>query len=210
VASAFEAAGGRALSRRKRSALVGAADGSCSSASSARRWGWRSRSPAGAAVQVPLAVGGVLVAAAVFGVLAYTIVRNGVWDVIGLFVGGIAGAFLSAQALGAERMLVAVLPGMVAGTLLPFPLRKYGPRFRVPRVANATHGRRRAGGEDVTAEPPPDGPASIQKGWSEPPVSSRRLANKSTARRTKQRRPTGPSCTTPTWSSSRPPARPCF
>ena len=167
VASAFEAAGGRALSPRKRGALVGAADGFLFLGVFGTVLGltFAFTGGPGAAVLAPLAVGEVLVAAAavVFGVLAYAIVRSGVWAVTGLFVGGIAGAFLSAQALGAEGMLVGVLPGMIVGTVLSFLLRKYEPQFRAPRVARLAHDEWRGGGDEITNEPRDGGPDSIQK-----------------------------------------------
>jgi hypothetical protein len=167
VVSAFENAGGRSLPRLTRGVLVGATDGFLflGVVGTALGLTFAYTGDPDAAVLVPLAVGGVLVAVAavVFGVLAYAVVRNGDWAVIGLFLGGVAGAFTAALLLGAERLLWGVVPGLIAGTWASFLLRKYEPRFRAPRAAKATHERWRTGGEDVTAEPPPDGPDSIQK-----------------------------------------------
>jgi len=165
VAAAFEEAGSE-LSRRQRGALVGATDGFLFLGFVGTALGLTFAYTGGpdAALLVPLAVGGVLlaVAAVVFGVLAYAVVRNGVWAVIGLFLGGIAGAFTAALLLGADRLLWGVVPGLIAGTAASFLLPKYEPRFRAPGVASDAHDRWRAGG-DVTAEPLPDGPDSIQK-----------------------------------------------
>jgi hypothetical protein len=166
LAAAFEEAGDE-LSPRARGALVGAADGFLflGILGTALGLALAFTGTADAALLVTLAVGGVLVAVAavVFGVLAYAVVRNGVWAVVGLFLGGITGAFTAAALLGADRLLWGVVPGLIAGTAASFLLRKYEPRFRAARVARATHERWRAGGEDVTAEPP-GGPDSVQKG----------------------------------------------
>jgi hypothetical protein len=150
---AFEAAGGREYSPRQRGALVGATDGFLFLGVLGTLLGvvFTYVAAPDAGVVIYLAIGGFLIAlaAAFFGMLAYALVRNGVVAVIGLFVGGIGGAFTAAVLFGADHLMLGVVPGIVLGTAASFLLRKYEPQYRAPRVAKAAHERWQTG-DDIT------------------------------------------------------------
>jgi hypothetical protein len=159
VAAAFENAGGREMSARTRGTLVGATDGFLflgplgTAAGVVFAYVGRPED----AVLIALAVGGVLLAAgaAGFGVLAYAMVRNGVWAVIGMFVGGLGGAFVVAAVWGVAYVFLGLVPGMLAGTLASFALRKYEPRFRGVRVARPAFEKWRTDGPDLIQKAQP-------------------------------------------------------
>jgi hypothetical protein len=164
---AFEAAGGQEYSPHKRGMIVGAADGFVFLGVVGTILGTVFAYVGRPDDEVLLygAVGGVLLAAAAmfFGILAYAIVRNGVWAVIGLFIGGIGGAFAATLLLGVNHLLVGVVPGLVVGMMAGFLLRRYEPRLREPRVTKTVYEKWRAGDEGGADEPRDNGPDGIQK-----------------------------------------------
>jgi hypothetical protein len=128
VATAFDNAGEQELSRTTRGAIVGATDGFLFLGVVGIMVGvfFASVGQANEALFIPLVITSSILAlaAAFFGMLAYAMVRNGVWAVIGLFFGALTGAILSALALGVDRFLLGVVPGMAVGTLASFLLRR--------------------------------------------------------------------------------------
>jgi hypothetical protein len=71
--------------------------------------------------------------AAFFGVLAYAM-NGGVRTIGTILAGGLLGAYLAGFLLGADRLLLGVVPGLFVGLLLSFAARRYAPTFRPPRV----------------------------------------------------------------------------
>jgi hypothetical protein len=102
--------------------------------------------------------------AALFGVLAYGMTRNGGGSVLSVFAGGLLGSALAGVLLGADRCLVGTIPGLLAGLLLSFVTRRYAPTFRPPRVGKGAPRRRSDASTDIT-EPlhPPSKDDSFQK-----------------------------------------------
>lgn len=72
--------------------------------------------------------------AAFFGVLAYAM-SGGVRTFGSILAGGLLGAYLAGFLLGADRLLLGVVPGLFVGLLLSFAVRRYAPTFRPPSVA---------------------------------------------------------------------------
>ncbi len=166
VMETFEAAGGQEYSPRKRGAIVGATDGFIFLGILGTLLGvvFTYVGAPDSGVVVYLAISGFLIALAAvfFGLLACALVRNGVVAVIGLFVGGMGGAFVAAALFGADHLMLGIVPGIVLGTAASFLLRKYEPQYREPRVAKAVHETWRTG-DDIMAEPNGPDSDSIQK-----------------------------------------------
>lgn len=144
VAAAFADAGDQEMSPTTRGALIGATDGSLFLGVVGIMVGilFAFAGSANEALFIPLAIGGfmLVLAAAFFGVLAYAVVRNGVWAVVGLFFGGLTGALGAALVFGVDHFLLGVVPGLAVGALASFLWRRYqssdhdvGPSGKVAR-----------------------------------------------------------------------------
>jgi hypothetical protein len=168
VLEAFESAGGREYSPRKRGTIVGATDGFLFLGVVGTLLGvvFTYVGVPDTGVFLSLAIGSffVALAAVFFGMLAYALVRNGVVAVIGLFVGGMSGAFMAAMLFGADYLMLGVIPGIVLGTAASFLLRKYEPQYHEPRGAKAVHEKWRTDCDDLTTEANESGSDAIQKG----------------------------------------------
>jgi hypothetical protein len=122
AAAALARAAGRELPPGRRAALVGAVDGLlflgalgiafALLAAAHGRAGWAVfRAPAWAAL---LLAGG----AALFGLLAFGLVRAGVFALAGVFAGGLLGAAAGALVARGDGLVLGSLAGVAAGTLL--------------------------------------------------------------------------------------------
>lgn len=164
---AFESAGGQEYSPRQRGTLVGVTDGFVFLGVIGTVVGTVFAYVGRPDDEVLLygAVGGVLLALAAmfFGILAYAIVRNGVWAVIGLFIGGIGGAFAATLLFGVNHLLAGVVPGLVVGMLAGLLWRRFEPRFHEPRVAKSVYKQWRSASDGPTAESGDNGPDGIQQ-----------------------------------------------
>jgi hypothetical protein len=90
-----------------------------------------------------------------FGGLAYALTNRDTWTFASVLGGGLLGAFLAALTLGADRLILGVVPGLFAGLLLSFTLRRYAPTFRSPQVGKVTPRLRADSETDVTQPPHP-------------------------------------------------------
>jgi hypothetical protein len=167
VAEAFESAGGREYSPGKRGTIIGATDGFLFLGVIGTLLGvvFTYVAPLDNGIMIELGIGGFLLTltALLFGMLAYALVRSGVVAVVGLSIGGMAGAFTAALVLGVDHLMLGVIPGMVLGTAASFLLPKYEPQYREPNVAKTVHEKWRTDDEDITTEPNGQGTDSIQK-----------------------------------------------
>ena len=155
VAQAFENAGEQPLSHRMRGTLVGATDGFLFLGVVGTLVGllFIYVIDGSGEMLVAVALGGLLLAlqALCFGLLAFAMIRSGAWAVVGLCLGGVGGAFVAALVIGADHLLVGVVPGMVAGTALSFLWRKPKPRHAESRLAKVHEGWR-SGTEGIPGE----------------------------------------------------------
>jgi hypothetical protein len=159
-------AAGRELPRKAHGAIVGAIDGMIFLGAVGSLAGafLAHRGPDEGPFLVPAAAGlaFLVTLAALFGTLAYAVVRAGVYGVVGLFAGGIGGALLGAAAAGVIGTsaagyfgwLIGAVLGVFAGTLLGTLARHYSPHFTEPRARPLTARQRRHGSTDVTDEGP--------------------------------------------------------
>lgn len=154
VADAFARAEERELSPVRQAAISGAADGilflGLLGVVVGALLGMSGR-PAGelllsAGVGSAVLVGG----AAFFGVLAYSMARNGVWAVLYVFAGGLLGSFVAGILLGADNCLLGTIPGLLAGQTLSLVGGRYAPTFRSPHVGKAVPRRRSNTKTDIT------------------------------------------------------------
>jgi hypothetical protein len=153
VADAFTRAAGQELSRGLRGAIVGAADGVLFLGIVGTLVGFfLARGHIEEQNLWPIAwVALFLLGLAVFfGMLAYTLVRNGSWAILCVSVGGVVGTGCVLTTLGPSFFLLGLLPGLLAGMVLSFVGRRYAPEFRSPRVGHPTPRRGRDSGSDVT------------------------------------------------------------
>jgi hypothetical protein len=100
---------------------------------------------------VPAVLGSSLLVcgAAFFGVLAYAMTRGG-WTFGSVLAGGLLGSFVAAVLLGADRLILGVAPGLLAGLVLSFVTRRYAPAFHPPRIGEAAPRRRSDTSTDIT------------------------------------------------------------
>lgn len=105
---------------------------------------------------LPFAVGSVLLVggAAFFGVLAYSLARNGFWAVLCIFAGGLLGTFLAGIQLGADHCLLGTVPGLFLGMLVSFLRGRYAPTFRSPHVGKSVPRPRSDSETDITGPSP--------------------------------------------------------
>ncbi|HEY7154114.1 MAG TPA: hypothetical protein VH575_09180 [Gemmataceae bacterium] len=157
VADAFARAGERELSLVRWAAIVGAADGFlflgvvgivtgilvATIGRADPRW------LGAAALGSTLLVGG----AAFFGMLAYSIVRCGVWAVLYASAGGLLGAILASFAMGVDNCLFGAIPGLFAGLMLSLVGGRYAPIFRSPHVGKMVPRLRSDAETDITDSP---------------------------------------------------------
>jgi hypothetical protein len=159
VAAAFANAGDQDMSPTTRGAIIGATDGSLFLGVVGIIVGilFALAGTANEALFIPLAIGGfiLMLAAAFFGVLAYAVVRNGIWAVVGLFFGGLAGALGAALAFGVDHFLLGVVPGLAAGTLATFLWGRYQPSGPDERVAKPLFEKWRQSNEGIQTDPLP-------------------------------------------------------
>jgi hypothetical protein len=169
VADSFARAAGREPSRLRRGAIVGAADGVLFlGALGILAGGLGAAGPSGGSVRwlasvmltgLLLVIGGVF-----FGLLAYALVRNGTWAVVAMFAGGVLGAVGSIGLLGPDYFLLGVLPGLFAGLLFSFRVRRWAPTFRPPWLGARAPRSRPDADTDITGPPRrSEGPDSIRK-----------------------------------------------
>jgi hypothetical protein len=157
VADAFARAGERELSLVQRAAIVGVADGFLflgvvgivAGALVATVGHADPRWLGAAALSSTLLVGG----AAFFGMLAYGIVRRGVWAVLYASAGGLLGAILASFSMGVDNCLFGAIPGLFAGLMLSLAGGRYAPNFRSPHVGKVVPRVRSKAETDITDSP---------------------------------------------------------
>ncbi len=156
LAQAFQMPGEQEMSPRMRGALVGAVDGFVFLGVVGTLLGavFAYAGRPDNQTLFYLGAGGVLLALAAvcFGLLAYAVVHNGVWAVIGLCLGGMGGGFTAALLISADHLPIGVVPGMILGTAASFLVRRYAPRFRDPHVAKRVHDHWRHAGEETQTD----------------------------------------------------------
>jgi hypothetical protein len=139
VARAFARASGGELSRGAQGALVGAVDGivflgligTAVGAFLASRGGRADGALVAAAAGAVVALAG---SAALFGLLAYGMIRVGVWSVAAVFVAGTLGAAGGAYLAGLPGLLLGAVGGLFLGTTFGLLTQRYAPRFIRPRI----------------------------------------------------------------------------
>jgi hypothetical protein len=129
----------RELSPGMRGAIVGAIDGALflgllgvlvGSWVALRVPGASFQSAVGVALIVTALVGG----AAGFGLLAYTLVRAGVWGLAWVFGLSMAGAVSGFAVARVPGLLSGLVAGVLVGNLAALTWQRYAPRYRPPRV----------------------------------------------------------------------------
>jgi hypothetical protein len=163
VARSFNRAADGRLTRGQQGAIVGTADGvlflgvvgtvvgAC--------YAYSGRASAAALGPVALAALLLVGAAAFFGLLAYAIVRAGLWAVVWLFPCGILGALLGIREAGILGMLGGMVAGLFAGTVVALWTRRHAPEIVLPRLSRRPATEIRDPADDrVTDRPdPPQG-----------------------------------------------------
>jgi hypothetical protein len=90
-----------------------------------------------------------------FGGLAHALRNRDVWTFASALAGDLMGAFLAAWTLGADRLLLGIVPGLFAGLLFSFTLRRHAPTFRSPHVDKVAPRLRADSETDITQPPHP-------------------------------------------------------
>ncbi len=153
VADAFASAGEREPSLIRRGALTGAADGVLFLGILGLVGGallGAGGLPTEELLWPAVMTGSSLIAgAAFFGVLAYAMSRGG-WTFGSVLIGALLGSVIGSVLLGPDRLILGVVPGLLAGLVLPSLIPRYGPAFHPPRAGKAARRRRADATTDIT------------------------------------------------------------
>lgn len=137
VVRAFERAAGKDFPPVRKGVIIGAADGFLFLGVLGLLLGgiqaYRG-APAGELLGPAAAVGGLMAGAVVFGILAYSLLRAGMWAVAALCAGALLAGLSGALLAGPTGLIIGLSLGGVTGALLASWSQGYKPTFTPPRM----------------------------------------------------------------------------
>jgi hypothetical protein len=165
VAQSFNRAANGRLTRGQQGAIVGTADGivflGLVGTVAGACFAYSGKASAATLGPVALAALMLVAGATFFGLLAYAILRAGLWAVVWLFLGGVLGAMSGIWAAGILGMFGGMVAGLLLGTIVALWTRQYAPEFVAPRAARSPAPANRDPAEGRVTERPASPPGFV-------------------------------------------------